>query len=223
MSHLVAPSILSADFAKLGEDIEMLNKSKADWIHVDIMDGNFVPNISFGFPILRAIKPIAKKPLDVHLMMIHPQRYVEELIDAGADILTIHYEADRHLHRTMTKIRSLGAKAGVAVNPHTPIDALEAIIHEVDVVLVMSVNPGYGGQKFIPYTYEKLTHLKRLIRESKREVLMEVDGGVTMENAGKLLAVEADVLVAGSAIFNSEDPTKTIEALKSITPDNNDN
>lgn len=221
MSHLVAPSILSADFAHLGDDIEMLNKSQADWIHVDVMDGHFVPNISFGFPIMEAIKPLAKKPLDVHIMVVEPERYVERFVEAGADILTIHLEATPNIYRTVTLIKDLGAKAGVVINPQTTIDALEAIIYEVDLVLVMSVNPGYGGQKFIPYTFEKVEHLKELIRESKTDVLIEVDGGVTEANAKQLLEAGADVLVAGSAIFNSSNPTETISRLKNISPDNN--
>ncbi len=214
MSHLIAPSMLSANFSNLQADVEMVNKSNADWFHLDIMDGVFVPNISFGMPIIKAIKDIATLPLDVHLMIVQPERYIGDFKKAGADILTIHYEASTHLHRSIAEIKREGMKAGVVLNPHTPVSVLEDIIAEVDVVLLMSVNPGFGGQKFIINTYNKISRLKELIVKTNSNALIEVDGGVSLDNASKLIGVGADVLVAGSAIFGSEDPTLTIEKLK---------
>ncbi|KAF0194695.1 MAG: Ribulose-phosphate 3-epimerase [Bacteroidetes bacterium] len=212
--HLVAPSLLSADFTRLGDDIEMVNRSEADWFHIDVMDGVFVPNISFGMPVIKAIGKTAKKPLDVHLMIVKPERYFETFRDLGAAYLSIHYEAVTHLHRAVHQIRELGMKAGVVLNPHTPVQLLEGIIADVDLVLLMSVNPGFGGQKFIESTYEKIVKLKKLIGEKHSPALIEIDGGVDLKNAGKLLAAGADVLVAGNTVFSSPDPPATIRALK---------
>jgi len=212
--HLVAPSLLSADFTRLGDDIEMVNRSEADWFHIDVMDGVFVPNISFGMPVIKAIGKTAKKPLDVHLMIVQPERYFENFRDLGAAYLSIHYEAVTHLHRAVNQIRELGMKAGVVLNPHTPVSMLEEIITDVDLVLLMSVNPGFGGQKFIESTYEKIGKLKKLIGEKHSQALIEIDGGVDLKNAGKLLAAGADVLVAGNTVFSSPDPPATIRALK---------
>ncbi len=216
MKHLIAPSLLSADFANLKDDIDLINRSKADWFHVDVMDGVFVPNISFGQPIIKHIKKHAKKPLDVHLMIVDPDRYFEDFKNAGADILTIHYEACTHLHRSIQAIKALNMKAGVVLNPHTPIHVLEDIITELDVVLLMSVNPGFGGQKFIENTYQKITKLKELISNKNANTLIEVDGGVTIENTPKLLSAGANVLVAGNTVFGSENPEETIAKLKSF-------
>jgi ribulose-phosphate 3-epimerase len=212
--HLVAPSLLSADFTRLGDDIEMVNRSEADWFHIDVMDGVFVPNISYGMPVIKAIGKIAMKPLDVHLMIVKPERYFETFRDLGAAYLSIHYEAVTHLHRAVHQIRELGMKAGVVLNPHTPVQLLEGIIADVDLVLLMSVNPGFGGQKFIESTYEKIGKLKKLIGEKHSQALIEIDGGVDLKNAGKLLAAGADVLVAGNTVFSSPDPSATITALK---------
>lgn len=206
--------MLSADFLNLGRDVEMINNSVADWFHIDVMDGMFVPNISFGFPIMNAISKIAKKPMDVHLMIENPDRYFEEFKKNGADIITVHYEAVRHLHRSVQAIKALGMQAGVVLNPHTSVKNLEDIIADLDVVLLMSVNPGYGGQKFIENTYAKLGAMKDLIIQKNSKALIEVDGGVGTHNIGKLVAAGADVLVAGSAVFGSDDPMKTIEILK---------
>jgi ribulose-phosphate 3-epimerase len=216
MNHLIAPSMLSADFANLQKDIEMVNKSEADWFHLDIMDGMFVPNISFGIPVIKAIKKHAKKPLDTHLMIEDPDRYLELFKEAGADILTVHMEASKHLHRTIQKIHSLGIRAGVSLNPHTPVNTLEDIITDVDMVLIMSVNPGFGGQKFIPQAYNKVRQLKQLIKDTGSQAKIEIDGGVSSENAKELIEAGVDVLVAGSFIFKAEDPAKTIKNLKDL-------
>ena len=213
---LIAPSILSADFGNLAHDIEMINASVADWIHVDVMDGMFVPNISFGMPVIKAVKKIAKKPLDVHLMIEGPERYIEQFNQVGADILTVHFEACRHLHRTLQVIKTLGMKAGVSLNPHTPINVLSDIIHDIDVVLIMSVNPGFGGQKFIEHSYAKISKLKELIVKTSSNALIEVDGGVNLNNYNKLVEVGVDVLVAGNTVFASENPAKAIKQLKTI-------
>ena len=216
MPPLIAPSILAADFANLQREVEMLNGSVADYIHVDIMDGVFVPNISFGIPVTEAIKTYAEKPLDVHLMIVNPDQYLEAFRRAGAEILSVHYEACTHLHRTVQAIHSLGAKAGVAINPHTPAHLLEEIIGDIDLVCMMSVNPGFGGQKFIENTYSKVARLKELILKKGSSAKIEIDGGVNLENAPELIAAGADVLVAGSFVFNSPDPKATISDLKSL-------
>jgi len=216
MSHLIAPSILSADFSNLRNDIDMINKSEADWFHLDIMDGVFVPNISFGFPVIEQINKYAKKPLDVHLMIVDPDRYFGKLKNTGADIISVHYEAVTHLHRSISAIKSLGMKAGVVLNPHTNIILLENIIIELDLILLMSVNPGYGGQKFIPNTYSKIAQLKELILKKNSKALIEIDGGVSFGNFKKLIDAGADVLVAGNAVFGSENPTDAISKLKRI-------
>ena len=214
MNLLIAPSILSADFANLQRDVEMLNKSEADWIHVDVMDGVFVPNISFGFPVIKAIKKHAKKPLDVHLMIVTPDNYLQMFKDAGAAHLSVHYEACTHLHRTVHAIRDLGMKAGVAINPHTPVNVLQDIISEIDFVILMSVNPGFGGQKFIEATHQKVKYLRQLIKTKKSKALIEVDGGVDLKNAPLLVKDGADVLVAGNTVFGSKNPMDTISQLK---------
>jgi len=212
--RLISPSFLSANFLHLEKDIEMINNSEADWFHLDIMDGVFVPNISFGMPIIKQINKLAKKPLDVHLMIVEPDKYINDFKEAGADILTVHYEACRHLHRTLQSIKLAGMKTGVSLNPHTSVDLLENVIQEIDVLLIMSVNPGFGGQKFIENTYTKIRKLKKLIVEKNANTLIEVDGGVNLDNCEKLFEAGANVLVAGSAIFKSENPTKTISLLK---------
>lgn len=214
MSPLVAPSLLSADFGNLQRDVEMINNSQADWFHLDVMDGVFVPNISFGFPIIHFVKKFANKPLDVHLMIIQPERYFEEFKKAGADILSIHFEASTHLHRSVQAIKKLGMKAGVVLNPHTPVEQLGEIISDLDLVLIMSVNPGYGGQSFIENSYSKVSRLKDLIIQKNSSALIEIDGGVTVENSKKLVETGVDVLVAGNTVFKSADPLKTIELLK---------
>ena len=210
MTHLVAPSLLSADFGNLQHEVEIVNRSKADWFHLDVMDGVFVPNISFGMPVVSAIKKMAEKPLDVHLMIVQPERYIHDFKIAGADILTVHYEAVTHLDRTIHAIKQEGMKAGVVLNPHTSVMLLENIITEVDMVLIMSVNPGFGGQAFIENTYEKIGRLRELIIKKDSQALIEVDGGVNLHNASKLVKAGADVLVAGNAIFKSDDVLKTI-------------
>ena len=216
-SKLIAPSILAADFANLQRDIEMINQSDADWFHIDIMDGVFVPNISFGMPVLSAIAKHAKKTIDVHLMIVDPDRYIKTFAKLGSNILTVHYEACPHLHRTLQAIKAEGMKAGVALNPHTNVNLLEDTINDIDLVLIMSVNPGFGGQSFIENTYNKISQLKELIIKKKAETLIEIDGGVTSLNAKKLTDTGADVLVAGSFVFKSTHPKETIKDLKAIT------
>lgn len=216
MSPQIAPSILAADFANLQKEVEMLNASKADFIHVDIMDGVFVPNISFGIPVTEAIHKHATKPLDVHLMIVNPDNYLQAFRNAGAEIISVHYEACNHLHRSLQAIRNLGAKAGVAINPHTSINLLADVIQDIDLVCVMSVNPGFGGQKFIENTYDKVSRLKDLILSKGAKTLIEIDGGVNLQNAPRLMAAGADVLVAGSFVFSSANPIATIEEMKAI-------
>lgn len=213
---LIAPSLLSANFLKLEEDIEMINGSEADWFHVDVMDGRFVPNISFGMSIISQMKKKAKKPFDVHLMIVEPEKYFEEFAKAGADILSVHLEASPHLHRSLQVIKSLGMKAGVAINPHTPVSLLADTINDIDLVCMMSVNPGFGGQKFIPHTIRKIQELKAIISERGASALIEIDGGVTLDNTAELIRAGADVLVAGNTVFSSPDPVDTIKKLKSI-------
>ena len=211
---IIAPSLLAADFGNLQRDVELVNKSDADWHHIDVMDGVFVPNISYGMPVVKAIQKHATKPLDVHLMIVDPDRYIQEFADLGATYLTVHYEACTHLHRTLQAIKSAGMKAGVALNPHTSVQLLENVIQDIDMVCVMSVNPGFGGQSFIENTYKKVRALKALITKKNTSTLIEIDGGVTTENAQKLIAAGADILVAGSFVFKSDDPKATIKALK---------
>ncbi len=212
--HLVAPSMLAADFTRLAEEIKLVNGSKADWFHLDVMDGQFVPNISFGMFIIKAINKLATKPLDVHLMIEDPGRYISEFRDAGADIISVHYEACTHLHRVLQQIKATGAKAGVALNPHTPINVLEDVIEDIDLVVLMSVNPGFGGQKFIYRTIPRIRQLKEMITVRNTATLIEIDGGVGLQNAQELLTAGADVLVAGSAVFRAEDPIGVISQLK---------
>ncbi|MBP7920072.1 ribulose-phosphate 3-epimerase [Macellibacteroides fermentans] len=216
MNHKIAPSLLSADFLNLQRDVEMINNSDADWLHLDIMDGVFVPNISFGFPVLNALKDVCKKPMDVHLMIVEPQKFINEVAATGAYMMNVHYEACTHLHRTITAIREAGMKAGVTLNPHTPVSLLEDIIQELDMVLLMSVNPGYGGQRFIEHSVEKVKELKKLVDRKGLSTLIEVDGGVNAETGKRLVDAGADVLVAGNYVFKSPDPVETIRQLKAI-------
>ncbi|MBQ9101394.1 MAG: ribulose-phosphate 3-epimerase [Paludibacteraceae bacterium] len=216
MAHLIAPSLLSADFSDLRKDIEMVNSSVADWFHLDVMDGVFVPNISFGTPVIEAVKRYASKPLDVHLMIVNPDKFIDDYHKMGADILNVHCEACTHLHRTIQKIKSLGMKAGVTLNPHTSITAVEEILPDLDVVMLMSVNPGFGGQKFIENTLDKTSRLKDLIGKRNSKALIEIDGGVNFETGEKLLKSGADILVAGSFVFGASDPINTIEKLKAL-------
>ena len=216
MNHLIAPSILAADFGNLQRDCEMVNNSDADWFHIDVMDGHFVPNISYGMPVIKAIKKHAKKPLDVHLMIEKPERYIEEFANIGADIITVHYESTIHLHRTLTQIQETGCKAGVVLNLTTPVDVLEDILPKCFMVLLMSINPGFGGQKFEEMTYTKVKRLRKMINDKGLNTHIEIDGGVNINNAKKLIDAGADVLVAGSFIFKSDNPSKMITDLKSI-------
>ena len=213
---LIAPSMLASDFGKLEDEISMVNNSKADWFHIDVMDGVFVPNISFGTPIMNVLKKSAKKPLDVHLMIVNPDKYLEKFAELGSSVLTVHAEACTHLHRTVQKIKSLKMKAGVAINPHTPVSLLESIINDIDLVCLMSVNPGFGGQSFIENTYQKVEDLKSLIDKKNSKAIIEIDGGVTSENAKKLADKGADVLVAGSFVFKSDNPSETISTLSNL-------
>lgn len=214
---LIAPSVLSADFLHLGRDVTMINSSEADWFHVDIMDGRFVPNISFGMPVLQAIKRQSAKPLDVHLMIEEPGKYADDFKKAGADILTVHWEACPHLHRNLQQIKGLGMKTGVALNPHTPVEFLYDVLEDIDLVCLMSVNPGFGGQRFIPRTLEKIRVLKTEIHRRNTSTLIEIDGGVTLDNAAEIIQAGGDVLVAGNTVFSSPDPLATIAALKAIS------
>ncbi len=216
MSKLIAPSMLAADFGNMQRDVEMVNQSAADWFHIDIMDGVFVPNISYGMPVLKAIGKHAQKPLDVHLMIVEPERYIETFADLGSQILTVHYEASTHLHRTLQAIKQANMKAGVALNPHTNVMLLEDIINDIDVVLIMSVNPGFGGQKFIKNTYKKVRQLKELIIDNNAQTKIEVDGGVNAQNIQQLADAGADIFVAGSAVFKTENPTATIQQLSDL-------
>lgn len=212
---IIAPSLLAADFLRLGEACKMLNESEAEWFHLDVMDGSFVPNISYGLPVIEQIKTTTKKVMDVHLMIVSPEKYIADFKKAGADILTVHYEACPHLHSTLQQIKAHGMKAGVALNPHTSVELLKDVIKDIDVVCVMSVNPGFGGQKFIEHTYEKVKSLKKIINDSGASTLIEIDGGVTQNNAAKLVAAGADVLVAGTTVFKAADPKQMIATLQS--------
>ena len=216
MSTIVAPSILSADFANLKQDIELVNRSEADWFHIDVMDGMFVPNISFGFPVMEAIKKHAEKPMDVHLMIEQPERYIERFRDAGAEVLTVHVEASPHLHRTLQAIRKAGMKAGVALNPHTAVSQLENVIPELDLILIMSVNPGFGGQKFIPQAIRKVKEMKGMLDEAGSDAIIEVDGGVNTETGKELVEAGAGALVAGNFVFGADDPEARISSLKAL-------
>lgn len=217
MDHLVSPSLLAADFGNLEKDIRMVNISQADWLHLDIMDGVFVPNISFGFPVLESVRKLSEKPLDVHLMIIDPDRYLERFRDAGASVLTVQYEACTHLQRTVSEIKELGMKAGVALNPHTPVSLLKNILRYIDMVLIMTVNPGFGGQKFIMESYSKIEEIREMIDSGGYEILVQVDGGIDTTNAAKLVKTGVNVLVAGNSVFSSPDPSGTIQRLKNLT------
>ncbi|PSR05590.1 MAG: ribulose-phosphate 3-epimerase [Bacteroidetes bacterium SW_11_45_7] len=217
--HLIAPSALAADFTRLADELEMVDSSEADWLHLDIMDGRFVPNISFGVPVIKAIRPLTGKPFDVHLMIVEPEKYFSTFQQAGADLLTVHLEVSNHLHRSVQAIHDLGMRAGVSLNPHTPVHLLEEILPEVDLVLLMAVNPGFGGQSFIQNTLSKITRLRRMIDELGTETLIEVDGGVNTDNAPAILKAGADVLVAGSSIFKHTDPRGVIHTMKSVNVD----
>lgn len=214
MSVIVAPSLLSANFLKLGDELKMLNESEADWLHLDVMDGRFVPNITFGMPIIKQINEATNKPLDVHLMIVEPEKYLEDFKNAGADILTVHEEVSVHLHRTVCRIKELGMKAGVSLNPHTPVEVLQDILKDIDLVLIMSVNPGFGGQSFIEGTYDKIKRLRKMAVEKQTPLIIEIDGGVTNENAKFLVDAGADALVAGSFVFGADDPKEAIKSLK---------
>ncbi|MGY3054069.1 ribulose-phosphate 3-epimerase [Pedobacter sp. UYEF25] len=217
MQHLIAPSLLSADFGNLQQDLEMINESDADWFHFDVMDGVFVPNISFGFPILKVVKKYAKKPIDVHLMIANADNYIEEFANAGADSITVHYEACAHLHRTVEVIKNAGCRASVALNPHTPVNLLQDIIGELDMVLIMSVNPGFGGQRFIQNTYKKVSDLKALMKGTNERLVIEVDGGIGLENMAPLLSAGVNAFVSGNSIFASQNPTETIAKMKNFS------
>lgn len=216
MKHLIAPSLLSADFMNLQRDVEMINRSEADWLHLDIMDGVFVPNISFGFPVLEGLKAVCQKPMDVHLMIVEPQKFIKEVAATGAYMMNVHYEACTHLHRTVAAIKEAGMKAGVTLNPHTPVSLLEDIIQDVDMVLLMSVNPGYGGQKFIEHSVEKTKQLRAMIDRKGLDTLIEIDGGVNLATGKRLLDAGADILVAGSFVFKAPDPLQVIHELKTL-------
>ncbi len=218
MKHLIAPSVLAADFTRLEAEFDMVNKSQADWFHIDVMDGRFVPNLTFGMMLVEAFKKLAKKPLDVHLMMVEPEKYIEQFREAGADTITVHYEACPHLHRTLQQIRATGAMAGVALNPHTPVSVLEDVLEDFDLVCLMSVNPGFGGQKFIYQTIQKIRKLRTMMDERNIEAYIEIDGGVGLQNAEAILDAGADVLVAGNSVFKAADPTDAIAKLKAFVP-----